>query len=117
MSIHRKQFLIGCQPRKIKANWETVNIGGNLYLSHCPNLSVERIRDLNDVDWYLLGLAIQTNKEKNDPLTEIGNSFTDNVKELYKSWNGRWILVGNNEIHIDCCGLIGCFYTKINDER
>ncbi|MEP6596347.1 MAG: hypothetical protein ABJA71_10395 [Ginsengibacter sp.] len=117
MSIHRKQFLIGYQPKKIKTDWETVKIGGNLYLSHCPNLSVEKIKDLNGAEWHLLGLAIQTNKEKKDPLTEIANSFTDNVKELYKSWNGRWILVGNNEIHLDCGGLIGCFYTKKNEQR
>src|SRR5436190_11361125 len=116
MSLHRKQFLIGCHPKKIKADWETLKIGHSLHLSHCPDLSVKKTKDSNGIEWYLLGLAIQTNKQKDDPLTEIANSRTDDVKELYKSWNGRWILVGNNEIHIDCAGLIGCFYTKINEE-
>jgi hypothetical protein len=27
------------------------------------------------------------------------------------------VLVGNNEIHMDCCGLLGCFYTSLNQEQ
>jgi len=84
MRIHRKQFLIGCQPKKIKTDWETLIIGKDLYLSYCPDIPLQKIRDLNGVEWHLLGLAIQTNKEKNDPLSEIGSSFTNDVRELYK---------------------------------
>jgi hypothetical protein len=52
-----------------------------------------------------------------DPLTEIEHSHTDKVKEVYKSWTGRWVLIGNNEIHTDCCALLGCFYTKIHEDQ
>jgi hypothetical protein len=116
MSIHTRQFLIGHQSKKIKVDWETVRIGENLFLSHCPDISVKKIKDLNGIDWHLLGIAIQTNKEKKDPLAEIANSLTGDVTELYKSWAGRWVLIGNNTIHTDCAGMMGCFYTKINNE-
>jgi len=117
MSLHRKQFLIGHHPKKIKADWQIIKIEEHVYLSHCADISVQKINDLDNAKWYLLGLAVQTDKEKNDPLTEISNSFSNQVKNLYKSWNGKWILIGNGEIHIDCAGLIGCFYTKINGQR
>lgn len=114
---HKRQFLIGNEAKQIKEDWESVKIKEDLYLSHCPGLSVGKIKDLNGEDWHLLGIAIQTDKEKADPLTEIGSSLTNDVKESYKSWTGRWVLIGNNEIHIDCSGSLGCFYTKINEDR
>jgi len=117
MSIHNRQFVIGNQQKKIKADWEIVKIEENLYVSHCPNMVVRKIKDVNDVEWYLLGIAIQTNSDKENPLTEIVNSNTNKIRELYKSWSGRWILIGNSAIHMDCGGLIGCYYTKINEER
>ncbi|MBA2561944.1 MAG: hypothetical protein H0V14_03365 [Chitinophagaceae bacterium] len=114
---HTRQFLIGNEAKEIKENWKSVKIAEDLYLSHCLSLSVQKAEDLSGKEWHLLGIAIQTDKEKPDPLTQIGTSLTDGVKEIYKSWTGRWILVGNNEIHIDCSGSLGCFYTKINGER
>jgi len=117
MGLHSKQFLIGNLPIRVTKDWQTVKIPGNLYLSHCQNLLAGKIKDLNGAEWHLLGMAIQTDKEKNDPLTEIGSSFTDQVKEIYKSWTGRWILVGNGEVHTDCTGLLGCFYTRVHTKR
>lgn len=117
MNAHNRQFLIGNKPKKISDDWNTINIEKNFYLSHSSNITVGNSRDLNGKDWYLLGLAIQSEKERPDPLSEISSSTTENVKELYKSWVGRWVLVGNNEVHLDCSAILGCFYAKINDEN
>ncbi len=83
---HRRQFLIGNESKQIKEDWESIKIGEDLYLSHCPGLSVGKVKDLNGIEWYLLGIAIQSDKEKTDPLTEIRCSLTNDIKELYKSW-------------------------------
>jgi hypothetical protein len=115
--IHKRQFIIGNNLKPIKEDWEFLKVGEDLYLSHCPTLPIGKRKDLNDVEWLLLGIAIQTDKEKDDPLTQIGGSLTNDINELYKSWTGRWILIGNNEIHLDCCGLLGCFYMKTHENR
>jgi hypothetical protein len=73
--------------------------------------------DVNGGIWHLLGLAVQTDATKADPLTEIGKASTVDVTKLYTSWAGRWVLVGNTEVHMDCSGMLGCFYTTINEER
>ena len=109
---HKKQFLIGSRPVQVNENWQSIKIEENLYLSYCPELLVRQTRDLNGKEWHLLGIAVQTDKEKADPLVEIEHSLTDDVGELYRSWTGRWILVGDNRIQTDCCGLLGCFYTN-----
>lgn len=117
MNAHTKQFLIGNKPNKIGEDWAIVPIGDDLYLSHSPALAVATGKDVNGNVWHLLGLAVQTDGEKRNPLTEIENASTAQVKGLYKSWAGRWVLVGNTEIHMDCSGMLGCFYTTINEER
>jgi hypothetical protein len=117
MKAHSKQFVIGNQPKQVNEDWKTVPIKEALFLSHCPDLSIADAKDQNGEMWHLLGLAVQTDKEKKDPLTEISRASTAQVRDIYKSWAGRWMLIGAAEIHMDCCGLLGCFYTTINGTR
>lgn len=114
---HKRQFLVGNKAMQISEDWQTVKIGEDLYLSHCPSLAVKKSIALNGEAWYLLGIAMQTDKEKLHPLTEIENAPSGDIKELYKSWTGRWVLVSDKEVHIDCSGSLGCFYTIINGDR
>jgi hypothetical protein len=66
--------------------------------------------DLDDASWHLLGLAAQTDPERPDPIEEIGVSRTHQVSDLYQRWAGRWVLIGNDELHMDASGLLGCLY-------
>src|SRR5687768_12991420 len=111
MRPHKKQFLIGSQQRLIQDDWKTKLIGENLYLSHCPSLIVQSAKDLSGVEWHILGIAIQSDNTRERPITEIERSGTNGIKELYRSWVGRWVLVGNHQVHTDCSSLLGCFYT------
>src|SRR5687768_1024013 len=117
MRAHNKQFLIGSQERQIQNDWKTKVLGENLYLSHCSSLIVQSANDLSGVEWHILGIAIQSDNARESPLTEIKRSRTNEIKELYKSWVGRWVLVGNHQVHTDCCSLLGCFYTEITGEQ
>jgi hypothetical protein len=58
----------------------------------------------------LAGLAVQTLASALDPLDQITATRTSSVPELYTAWSGRWLLVGDGEIHLDAGGLLGCFY-------
>jgi len=98
-------------------DWKVVKLSQELFLTHCPNLPLVEAKDQDNKEWFLLGVAIQTEIDKKNPATEIENSTTEQVKKIYKSWAGRWLLIGNEEIHLDCCGLLGCFYTTISGEK
>jgi hypothetical protein len=73
-------------------------------------LPIFKARDLDNKSWFILGLAVQTDPGRSDPVTEISNARSIQIKELYPSWAGRWVLVGNNQLHMDASGMLGCFY-------
>ncbi|MDJ0843610.1 hypothetical protein [Crocosphaera sp.] len=110
MRPHRRQFVLGSLSFKPYEDWFCQEIEPNLWISHCPDLRIGWTKDVNGVTWVLLGLAIESLLEKLDPLAEIAQTPTSNVPELYTTWSGRWLLVGNGEIHLDASGLLGCYY-------
>jgi hypothetical protein len=63
--------------------------------------------------WYLLGLAIQSEAGRPDPVDEITTATHDTIQDLYQTWAGRWALIGAGELHMDASGLLGCFYTLV----
>jgi hypothetical protein len=115
MQIHRRQFIAGPKRVRVNNDWISLELAPALYLSHCNTLPVFKAIDLDNVQWYILGLAVQTDPDRPDPVSEISASRTQQIKELYPSWAGRWVLVGNNEIHMDASGMLGCFYRVKNN--
>jgi hypothetical protein len=79
-------------------------------LSYCPTLPVTSVKDTEGRDWFLLGIAVQTNPARPDPVDEIALARTEGVPLCYHSWAGRWILIGNDELHLDASGFLGCYY-------
>ena len=110
MQIHRKQYVIGSQKFLANENWKTYQIDQTIWLSCCPDLKVTKAKDNNDKEWYILGLAIETFEEKLSIEKEIERTNSDLVPSLSQSWTGRWILVGDGQLHLDASGLISCFY-------
>ena len=110
MQIHRRQFIIGPKPIFVNERWTSLELAPSLYLSHCGTLPIFNARDLDNESWFILGLAVQTDPGRSDPVTEISSAHTIQIKELYPSWAGRWVLVGNNQLHMDASGMLGCFY-------
>jgi len=108
--IHRRQFVIGPCPVDSLPGWLSVQLPGCGYLSHCPELRVAHRKDVKGNVWCLLGIAVQTVAGRPDPIDEIGPDTSEAIQNLYHSWAGRWMLIGNGEVHMDCAGLLGCFY-------
>jgi len=110
LKIHSRQFIIGPKPVEVDKEWSVIKLKSNFYLSYCKNLPISYTKDVEGESWYILGLAVQTETGRLDPVKEISQSLTKDVCNLYGSWAGRWVLIGNGEIHMDATGLLGCYY-------
>jgi len=108
--IHRRQFVIGPHPIESLPGWKSIQLHGVGYLSHCPELRVSSAVDANGNRWHLLGLTVQTVVDRSDPLQEIATATSETIQDIYHSWAGRWALVGAGTLHLDCCGMLGCFH-------
>lgn len=102
--------MLGPRPVRVAEDWQTLHVSSGLCLSHCPSLPVTTATDADGVDWYLLGVAVQTDPARAAPPVELATARTQEVQTLYRDWAGRWILIGEGRIHLDACGLLGCFY-------
>ena len=110
ISPHRRQFVIGSKQFFPDQNWCSHQLESSIWISYCPDLRVAETQDANGVKWRLLGLAIESQADKLDPLEEITRTNTSKVPEIYPSWAGRWVLIGDGQIHMDASGLLGCYY-------
>lgn len=106
---HRRQFVIGSSPFRPYDNWCSRQLDSSRWLSYCPDLRIAWGRDTNNIEWILLGLAVQT-KTNIEPIAQISQLSTAEVINNYWRWAGRWLFIGNDEIHLDANGLLGCFY-------
>lgn len=107
---HRRQFVLCRNPVEYRGDWPVVQLEGGFYLCHCPSLPVQIVTDKSGVQWCLLGIAVQTEPERDDPDEEIRLTPTTEITSRYDSWAGRWMLIGNGEIHLDASGLLACYY-------
>ena len=119
---HTRQFVIG--PRCVEPSvsgidysWQTISLGPNLWLSHCPHLKVEACRDADGQPWWVLGLAISSWNVGDTPSAAIARTSTAEVPALYPYWAGRWVLISADQLHLDASGLLGCFYGRDADQQ
>jgi hypothetical protein len=94
----------------VDKGWTALQLSPTLHLSRCSSLPLSSTRDLDNAPWHLLGLAAQTDPNRPDPIAEISRSHSHEVSERYDSWAGRFVLIGNDELHMDASGLLGCLY-------
>lgn len=117
LRLHRRQFVIGRDVFRKDDNWCCYQLNNSLWLSYCPELSVDWTNDVDGVCWILLGRAVESLEEKPDPLVQIAQSQSADIPELYSSWAGRWALIGRSQLHMDASGLLGCFYGVACDRQ
>lgn len=106
MKLHGKQFVLGPRPVQATADWIHSFLPGTGYLSRCPGLRSQFVRDCDGVAWCLLGVALGTP----DPATQVAATATGQVPSVYRSWSGRWVLIGGGQVHMDAAGLLGVYY-------
>jgi hypothetical protein len=63
----------------------------------------------------MVGLAVDTREGAAEPPAQIGHCPTTAVEREYETWAGRWVLIGNGEVHLDASGRLGCFYAGGTD--
>jgi hypothetical protein len=97
--------------------WTSTELGPSLYLSHCSELSVGTVTDRRGVRWWLLGIALQSERDAASPLAQLGDHDRGDLLDTYRSWAGRWVLVGDSRLHLDACGILGCYYRTIHRDR
>ncbi len=107
--LHRRQFVLGPRAVEPRPGWRARRVGA-LTLSHCPDLRIEPVADAEGAEWCLIGLVSQSDPGRPDPPEAIRRSATGAVRDLYQTWAGRWMLVGNGRVHLDAAGLLGCYY-------
>ena len=107
--LHNRQFVIGSQPFKAADDWCCRQLDRSTWISYSPHLRVGWGTDRNGITWGLLGLAVDISADA-DPIEQISLLSSKEVVESYSNWTGRWLLVGNGQIHLDANGLLGCFY-------
>ncbi len=107
--VHNRQLVIGSQPFYADDDWCCRQLDRSTWISHSPNLRVGYATDKNGVVWGLLGLAVAISANTT-PLEQISQLSSDEVIVSYSNWTGRWLLIGNGQIHLDANGLLGCFY-------
>jgi len=110
--LHQRQFLLGPVATE-REGWAYIRLKGGWVLSHCGSLEVGTTTDLIGREWTLLGLAVQTQQGEPDPVAALQQGF-DNIADITRTWTGRWLLIGEEEIHLDASGLLACFYRKID---
>jgi hypothetical protein len=116
LRLHRRQFILGPEPALAAAGWVSDEISPSLYLSHCSDLPLGAVTDKRGVPWRLLGIAVQSDPDAPDPLQQLADNEGDRgeLLDVYGSWAGRWLLISDSELHLDACGLLGCFYRTIH---
>jgi hypothetical protein len=90
--------------------WVAEEVGPSLHLSRCGDLPAKSVTDGRGRRWHLLGIALQSASDRATPAEQLASHDSDSLLEVYGSWSGRWILVGESELHLDASGLLGCFY-------
>jgi hypothetical protein len=115
--LHRRQLVVGPDRFEAVPGWTSLRVDAATVVSHCPELRVLSVEDRDGARWALAGLAVQTVANAPDPIEQIARHPTDRVPALVHDWAGRWLLIGNGEVHLDASGLLGCFYGSDEHRR
>lgn len=112
--VDNRQFIITNKDINYK-DFKKIKIN-NYWLLYQDNLRIEIQEDKDGVCWYILGQAYCADTINKTPADDIKDSHTHEITSKYFYWAGRWTLIGNNQIHIDCVGLYSHYYYQKNDE-
>lgn len=110
--VFRSQFYIGPATKAINESWKSIPLQNGLCVSYDADLPVQSIYAGGN-QFVLIGTALQSLPGQSSPTELLQNlqKITD-LPQLYASWAGRWVLIANDEVHLDAGGLLGCYYKK-----
>lgn len=111
--LHRGQFYIGRQPKLMDESWQSATLDNGLLFSFSNTLPVKFINSKSGNNFILLGYAVQSLDNESAPEEALKNlADIATIQDVYKSWSGRWLLIVNDELHLDASAMLGCFYKQ-----
>lgn len=113
--IDNKQYIIMDFPFE-QENFQSLKLMNGQFLSYHRNLPVHSVKNTSDtVRYCILGHAIQTDSARKSPIQELASVKDINaIHSVVETWAGRWLLIFENFLVPDACGILGCFYTDDN---
>ena len=107
--ISNKQYLLSSVKLNLSEMIEMVlNNGCFLYIG--DGLKTRRVVDDKKNEIVLLGEAFCTNVFPRDVSEDFIGLNKENFLDKTQYWTGRWVLVYDNELITDACGLMSAFY-------
>lgn len=113
LPVANRQYFISPVRYSITDMHEIV-FGEGLYVYIGEGLDYIQSRDRNGKDYLILGdvYCSETNLSVEDAVSDYDGS---GINDLVYKWTGRWIVIGEDEVQIDACGLMQAFYGEHNN--
>ncbi len=111
--INDRQFFITKEKTTAFEDWKEIAFSNGYFLHYHEGLNV--VYQCGDI--VLLGYAWQVDPTRKSPQEELSDLCKKkvithhDVYDIEKSWCGRYVLIVNEFIYLDTCGLLGVFYS------
>jgi hypothetical protein len=105
---HFRQFVIGPKSAPAYPDWVAIQLGQDLWLSHCPSLNVHQGTNSLGEQVFILGTPVECST--GHPEDRIPEVTKENYRSLTDTWTNRWCLIVGDSICTDPGSLQALFY-------
>lgn len=105
--VGRRQFVLSPRPTEVPHGFVPHELRSGWHLSTCPTLPVTRAVSTQGRDRILLGVATDT--AGRDLTHDLGQLDRAGLETAYRAWSGRWVLIDDEEVHLDGTGLLSVY--------
>lgn len=113
---HRKQFVVGPSAQLLKLalpeRFIDYPIGNGLSIYACPDLQVVSAQSKNGRLNFLIGTVVEARPERDSPESVLRLLNSENLETLTRSWTGHWLLITDDTLYGDCCGLFSVYIPR-----
>lgn len=113
---HRKQFVLGPRPVRVRADWVIVEIAPGLILSHCPMLSVAALGSRDGQPFHLLGLAVSSLAAEPVLAEAFRKKPGAEIEQWTGFWSGKWLLISPDCCRQDALSFMGVHYRRVGGD-
>ena len=112
--VNDRQFYLSREDSVKIDGWKKLKLKNGFYIHYHKDLMVSYASE----SIALLGYVWQVDPEKKTPAEELAKLelqhtiIKEDVFEVEKSWCGRYLLIVEDWIYLDACGLINIFYSN-----
>lgn len=112
--INDRQFFITKEKTSAFTNWKELALSQGFTLHYHEGLNI--VYHCENIT--LIGYAWQVDPARRSPQEELDKLRLNKVithKDVYdveKSWCGRYVLIVNDYIYLDTCGILGVFFSE-----